>query len=588
MIGRSGVALMAFAACLGVAPLAQAQNALDQDLYQSATPTSGRVDTYAGGARPINSVNRSAYGQFTGLNPMGDGRLLDQNLSLTTRYNDTTRVDPLQEMRFRSAVVTGNAPGGLSFRGDAGYGAARAFRGDLGSDDLFAYRRDSLYSGLIGAGIRGTDALQYQMSMTTGSQLPPQLVGDLVVDRSFTTRAPALSAEQGRAADVGDSKPLARRPATTEVDDGSMHAMLRSTAAYTTSMSLQPVLLNRFGAQDQMPDIGVTASTLRGIRLSALPEGTESPTAQQRIDDSARGEQAVEGTGRIETGYDAVMRQFAEADEALQKEREDREVQATEKSWMDRIAELQKQVSEGNKPSTEQQGGEATPGEEPSGGESEQTEPDDLDKLQELGVYDEETVELLRSVREPVKNLVDPSSAQKRDPYAEHMEVGQRLLTQERFFDAEERFTRAIGVRSGDVMAQVGRIHAQIGAGMYVSAALNMRVLLLQHPEIVGVRYDEKLLPGKNRQKAIFQRLREKAGIDEKGQVGTTSDPQLQRECGLLLAYFGYQFHDPAAIDQGLDAFESVTDEHADDKVFDVDRRLLELVRRVWAPESAP
>jgi len=358
-----------------------------------------------------------------------------------------------------------------------------------------------------------------------------------------------------------------------------MHSVLRSTAAYTTSMSLQPVLLNRFGERDQMPDVGVTASTLRGIRLSALPEAGQSPAAQQRIDDSARGQQAVEGAGRVETGYDAVMRQFAEADEALRVERESRETTAIEKSWMERIRELQEQVGRGPQQPTPPEG--ETPGETPDGA-PEEGAPDDLDTMKELGVYDEETVELLRSIREPVKRLVDPATAANRDPYAEHMEVGQRLLTQERFFDAEERFTRAIGIRSGDVMAQVGRMHAQIGAGMYISAALNMRVLLVQHPEVVGVRYDDVLLPGAERRRVIMERLAEKAGVGLDAPRAAALDEQMRRECGLLLAYFGYQLGDARALDDGLDAFEAVTAKHADDPVYQVDVRLLELLRRVW------
>ncbi len=594
MIGRGlGVLIATTAAVWGV-PQAAAQdalgrgNALDGNLYGNAAPRSGRVDTSAPLSRPGGSARGSVYSgysnQFTSVNPMGDGRALDRNLSLTSRFNGSSRVDPLQEMRFRSAVVTGNAAGGLSFRGDLGYGAARSFRGDLGSNDLFAFRRDSLYSGLVGAGIRGTDALQYQMSLTTGSQLPPTLVGDLVVQESFTTRAPDSSATPNEAllVDGEVASAIGRRPAGDD-DDGSMHSMLRATSAYTTSMSLQPVLLNRWGQTDTNPDIGVTASTLRGIKLSALPEADQSPAAQQRIDDSARDAQGVEGAGRIETGYDAVLRQFEEAEAARLAEEAERQVDPQETraalSIADRFQELREQVSGANQ--GQPRGGESGTD---SGGDDplDPTGGDDLDRLQELGVYDEETVRLLRSAREPVTRLVDPDEAAQRNPYVEHMEVGQRLLAQERFFDAEERFTRAIGVRAGDVMAQVGRIHAQVGAGMYLSAALNMRVLLVQHPEVVGVKYDERLLPGETRRKAVFTRLREKIGIGADGEAIEVTDQQLRRESGLLLAYMGYQFGDAVAIDQGLDAFESVTAMHAGEPSHDIDRRIHELLRRVW------
>jgi hypothetical protein len=134
-------------------------------------------------------------------NALGDGRLLDNNLSAQGTANTPVR-DLDAEIRFRNAIVTGNAPGGLSFRGDVGYTAPGEFRGELGSDSTFAFRRDSLVSGLAGAGIRGIDALQYQMALTTGSMPPQSLVGGLlgrprrVQRRLAPPRLPAL----GRAA----------------------------------------------------------------------------------------------------------------------------------------------------------------------------------------------------------------------------------------------------------------------------------------------------------------------------------------------------------------------------------------------------
>src|SRR5690606_29097744 len=55
-------------------------------------------------------------------NAHGSGRALDANLQQGgSRYNPPGRnANIAEEVRFRNAIVTGNAPGGLSFRGDAG------------------------------------------------------------------------------------------------------------------------------------------------------------------------------------------------------------------------------------------------------------------------------------------------------------------------------------------------------------------------------------------------------------------------------------------------------------------------------------
>lgn len=53
---------------------------------------------------------------------LGDGTALDASPSSQGRVNPA-RPSFSQELQFRNAIVTGNAPGGLSFRGDLGYRA---------------------------------------------------------------------------------------------------------------------------------------------------------------------------------------------------------------------------------------------------------------------------------------------------------------------------------------------------------------------------------------------------------------------------------------------------------------------------------
>src|SRR5690606_33235959 len=115
---------------------------------------------------------------------LGDGTALDANQQVGAGRINRPGPSIENELRFRNAIVTGNAPGGLSFRGDVGYTSPFEFRGELGSDTLFSYRRDSFYSGLAGMGIRGTEALQYQFALTTGSEPPPNLRGSLIASRS--------------------------------------------------------------------------------------------------------------------------------------------------------------------------------------------------------------------------------------------------------------------------------------------------------------------------------------------------------------------------------------------------------------------
>src|SRR5512142_812694 len=102
-------------------------------------------------AAAVLGLAGSALGQYA----------LDHSLQVGSGGRNAPGRDLKKELEFRNAVITGNAPGGISFRGDVGYRAPGEFFGHLGSNDTFAFRRDSAYSGLAGLGLLGTDALQY-------------------------------------------------------------------------------------------------------------------------------------------------------------------------------------------------------------------------------------------------------------------------------------------------------------------------------------------------------------------------------------------------------------------------------------------
>src|ERR1044071_8028118 len=88
----------------------------------------------------VCGVCGSAMGQYA----------LDHSLQVGSGGRNAPGRDFKKELEFRNAIVTGNAPGGISFRGDVGYKAPGEFFGNLGSNDTFAFRRDSVYSGLGG------------------------------------------------------------------------------------------------------------------------------------------------------------------------------------------------------------------------------------------------------------------------------------------------------------------------------------------------------------------------------------------------------------------------------------------------------
>ena len=149
------------------------------------------------------------------------------------------------------------------------------------------------------------------------------------------------------------------------------------------------------------------------------------------------------------------------------------------------------------------------------------------------------------------------------------MASGAEAMEFARFFDAEDRYVRAMAARRGDPMAAVGRIHAQIGAGLFLSASHNLTKLYQSHPELVAVRYGGTVLPSDSRLGQIKALLR-----------GQLDDPAsgLGRDAALLLAYIGYQQDERSTLEEGLDELVKRTDPERNDEVAQT-----ELVRGVVA-----
>ena len=88
--------------------------------------------------------------------------------------------------------------------------------------------------------------------------------------------------------------------------------------------------------------------------------------------------------------------------------------------------------------------------------------------------------------------------------------------------------------------------HAQIGAGLFVPAALTLQQLMRSNPELIDVQFDQSLLPSRIRLDLAITRMRDLIGRIER-------DRDLR---GFLLAYLGHQLDEPALIAEGLEAMD--------------------------------
>lgn len=522
-----------------------------------------------------------ALGQFK----LGDGTKLDRNPLRGSGRRNPSGPDFAAEVRFRNAIVTGNAPGGLSFRGDVGYQASGEFSAALGSNDLFSFRRDSVFSGLAGMGIRGTDALQYQFALTTGSTPPRGLVGTGVVDRAG---AP-VTIESIRAGQHGtpvDGPVGLIAPGQPGADmRGTDLWVLRSPSAFVSTRALQPTLVATM--QDQSGQtLGLTASPLRGLTASPLgnPKPQKPSTATQpppeligRADFGADGapkpaakpgaEPGANDAAPPRSGYDDLMARLAarEAEEPATTPATGERVPR----WRQRLDDLRRDLSrtdERTDRNRDQRTNPDRPGRDARAGSGAGAQPGATPDSRR------ETAAMLRDAgREPITRLAPAGF----DPYSLHMDRAEKFLAQGQFFFAEERFTAALNARPADPMAAIGRVHAQIGASLFASAAINLRRVFAANPELIAQKYGDSLLPDRERTKLIVERL-ETLSAAGKG-VG--------RETGFLVAYLGFQLGDSAAVERGL----AILDAPAGDAPLDSAlERLSGRLREMWTAPAEP
>lgn len=505
-------------------------------------------------------------------NALGSGNKLDRSTQQGSGgVNTPVQNDLQQSLMLRNAIVTGNAPGGMSFRGSVGYVGEREFRGELGSDDLFSFRRDSLYSGISGLGLRGTDALQYQFAMTTGSTPPSSIAGSLAISRDAFM--PTIS-ETGVASNyVSPTEGPIRRVDPAEQADvaGSGLWRLRSASGYVTDKSLASSYVGTIDAGGGV-SYDVTASPLEGVRLvdplatapgsAALrPQSTVAATDRliERLGPTTSA--AIDTTGL--TGHEKIISRL-------------RDVYGQGGAADPAKPTLVEQILDQNEKIRQYLEGVRTnvpvlPAEDAPSPEGEDAPTEELTARERL-LQDFETLNIdpavIRAMRESgvlVDELVETTSPADRNYYAIHLNQGHKSMLDGNFFDAEARFALALSVKPGDPTASIARVHAQIGAGLTMSAATNLRETFTANPTMITARYTPGLLPPEARLRDMAPRL----------QALSAGGGLRARQSALVLAYIGYHLNDRALIAEGLDRLELETED-----------RLAALLRLVWLDEQ--
>ncbi|MHB1156634.1 MAG: tetratricopeptide repeat protein [Phycisphaerales bacterium] len=517
-------------------------------------------------------------------NQLGDGRALDNNLQQGSGGRNSPQLQNTAG-RYADALVTGNVAGLGAFRGNVGYGSDYAFRGTLGSDASYNFNRiagagNPAYAtpGSIGM-LNSVINPLYGSANTVLRNSTGYSAGE--ISGQYTPYGPVNSAANRYSPNLGSQRTVtydqaqaySAQPLAVGTDATGRQMTLNASpltgltiqhAPLPPSQPPQPLLLP--GAASRSTDSPTTPATSLTPHLPESPTpdtNTPAPAEPFQLNLGERiGEQLIQSNpAQAPSGGASGTVSGGGVDQSLDKLLGS----TTAKPGEDVYADLLKRIHDSSQKSATRLAGDAqrpapqtpntnTDNQSPSntpGGTSGNTS-GGLDR----------TLQKLDYNLPPMTSFAGSAQSLHNDAMTE----AERYMRDERYFDAHTAYSRAVSLQPDKPLAYVGRVNADLGAGLFLSAGHQLRALFNAHPELIAARYAQPLLPPDKRLADLTDKLNAYLKADTRGSDGP-----------LLLAYIAYQQQNSRDMTAAFDIWLA-RDSHDS---------LLPLLKRIWLPQPS-
>ena len=520
---------------------------------------------------------------------LGSGNALDNNLNASEG-----RINPTQageNFRARNLIITNNVLGGRGFRGSVGYGAANDFRGTTGSELSDAFLAETAWTNvnLMNFGDTynqfrfGQESAIFEFrntaTGTSGERLNARGVAfgersiqeQLRLDQfNFASSLNVSSQGTIEPTDVGIAR-MQGQPAQfitassifgLQFDTASESIQAFGISTYDRVRIVQDIMAQRgsseLGApfnpdlEQRLAESDASAFSIPVARNERNDPDPDDPrignqTVNSRIDVNVRDVEMV--SREADQEFDRILSRVAT--QYAQLEANDRDLLPMSTGSLEpgtetgnrsgtlaeefdlRIEELRKRLLriKGVTPPTEDESEE----------ESEEVE-DPLSVDPYEGLWSDEELGVLGRVLRHGEQITTLSTDDQ-SRFSELMTEGQTYLQSGEYFHAERTFSRALRLTPGHPLGTAGMIHAQIGSGLYGSAALALRSLYSFQPIMIDATFAPELVPNRLRLNEAVNTLESR--IEQGQRLG---------DYGLLLAYIGRLMNDDAVLKTGMDA----------------------------------
>lgn len=525
-------------------------------------------------------------------NALGDGHALDSNPQRGGRRNSGVGSTGPINYRIQNDRITGNTTGSDFFRDSVDYDSPGEFGGATGDDDLFRFRANSASSSIGALNIRSFNVTKGTYSVyRNAAPISAGQVRSLGADTSMLLRARgsggstfhaddlaglinrtaarrgvgrigSFTQPDGRLLDVTAS-PLSgvrfreaddawRIRRSVSDDDANDRVMEQRPFQPTGEQPLIPSVISPYGApsQDQSERL-IGGSLLGGL-------GQTTPSTDHRPQRSAAsvvlGAQLQAMMLSPDADPQTLQRRVKQIEQGVFDPLRRLNAKPGEDVYNDLLRNLQQRTRDKTTDSKSKPSNpwtmNLTP---PSEQQLQAAEQARLDALKARGLDIRETngdestkqpgVESMNQFLDALggsHSRLDSLAGNRADRTNQALREAESAMASQRYFDAERGYRQVLDLNPGYPLAQIGLVHAQLGAGLVRSAAGNLRRIFAEHPELIGVRYQANLMPSAERLEWVRQEL--------EGMIERTN----RQEPALLLAYLGYQTNQDELVRYGL------------------------------------
>ncbi len=529
-----------------------------------------------------------------------DGRALDANQQVgSAGYNPA---DGRLDFSRQNDIITGNVGGGRGFQDTIDYGAVGEFQGNLQSDSLFDFRSGSLsssptyFNAATVGGVGSNRNLSVYRSFTNRVAQPqaPGLIapngggfllspnGSLSTLRggqisTFRTGQTVGNLTPGLALQAFSSSPTLGLRGNAVTSEAISRRLQEATDEYNTHGTEDNRVQPTIYGTDLFDPFGKPKDDKKG--LSDLRPGQIPPTlliGQQLQNlndpnaDPLRGYGSARNAQVLDTVFNRLRTGDAKTDggdpylnllRAIHDNKDDAGTDDASDGWENTLeSPTSQQLTEAERAydqiMKDMYGDDYKTTRSARGSTQDPDEQGDDVDGDVQSVVDQLNYNLPR---------LETLAAKKQTRISKLTREAEVALANGKYLTAESRYRQIILDVKDDPLPRIGLVHAQLGAGMFRSAGMNLRAVFVQHPEMIAARYDVKLLPPEARLQWIQQELQ--AAISQ-GEGG--------KNAPLLMAYMGYQASSRQVIRYGMALAQSKSPGDP----------LLAVLREIWLDES--